>query len=465
MKTTEVDVVVIGAGITGLVAALHLMDAGKKVVLVEKNDRTGGQLQTVTEDGFVFETGPNTGVINNSDVIRLFERLHDRIQPETARKESKVRLIWKGSKFHALPNGLISAVSTPLFTFRDKIRICFEPWRPKGSDPMESVGALARRRLGKSFFQYAIDPFVSGVYAGDPDRLVTRFALPKLYNLEQNYGSFIRGSIKMHAAHKMPADPKVTKQVFSAPGGFGQLAQAITDAISLENIRLSAGKVEICPNDTEARFRWKTTLSEEIILSNSVVTTIPAYVLPEIVPFADTNLLDAISCMPYAPVIQVGVGIRSELQRVPMAFGGLVPSCESKGVLGILFPSSCFENRAPQGGATLSFFLGGRKHPEMLGWSDDEIRATVEDALVNMLGFPRGFKPDVVRIFRHERAIPQYEADSEARLKAIAKLEAEYAGLVLAGGIRDGIGLGDRVRQGSALSELEFNVSKGNSPI
>jgi protoporphyrinogen/coproporphyrinogen III oxidase len=447
MKKTEVDVVVIGAGITGLVTAFNLLEAGKTVVLVEKNDRTGGQLQTVTEDGFVFETGPNTGVLNNSEVIRLFERLQTRIQPETARKESKVRLIWKGRQFHALPHGHHLGITTPLFTLLDKIRICFEPWRPPGTDPMESVGALARRRLGKSFFQYAIDPFVSGVYAGDPDRLVTRFALPKLYNLEQKYGSFIRGALKLHASPKNPADQKVTKQVFSVPGGFGQLAQALTDAVSLENIRLSAGKIAICPGDTG--FRWETILSdkEEVILSNSVITTIPAYALPEILPFADSNLLDAVSGMPYAPVVQVGVGIRAESHRVPMAFGGLVPSCEGKDVLGILFPSSCFENRCPKGGATLSFFIGGRKHPEMLGWSDDQIRETVEDALVNMLGFPRGFKPDVLRIFRHERAIPQYEIDSEARLIAIEKLQLAHPGLILAGGIKDGIGLGDRIRQ------------------
>jgi protoporphyrinogen oxidase len=453
MKETEVDVVIIGAGITGLVTAFNLTQEGKKVVLLEKSDTTGGQMQTVNESGFVFEAGPNTGVLNNQEVVQLFERLGNRLQPETARKESKIRLIWKGKTFHALPHGHQMGITTPLFTFQDKLRICFEPWRSKGTDPMESVGALSRRRLGKSFFKYAVDPFVSGVYAGDPDRLVTRFALPKLYNLEQNYGSFIRGAIRLHHSNKSESEKKVTKQVFSVPGGFGKLAQALTEAISLENIRLSEGRTKITPS--EGKFRWKTIVQEkgEIIYSNHVITTVPAYALPELLPFLEEKTLRAISEMPYAPVVQVGVGIRrNEAQRVPIAFGGLVPSCEKKDVLGILFPSSCFENRAPKGGATLSFFLGGRKRPEILYWDDQKITETVKKALTEMLGFPQGYQPETLRIFRHKRAIPQYETDSETRLETIQALQSNYPGLYLAGGIRDGIGLGDRIRQATALS-------------
>lgn len=452
MKRTEVDVVVIGAGITGLVTAFQLIEAGKSVVLLEKADTTGGQLQTVNDNGFILETGPNTGVLNNPEVIQLFESLHNRIQPETARKESKIRLIWKGKSFHALPHGHQLGILTPLFTLRDKIGICFEPWRPKGNDPMESVGALSRRRLGNSFFKYAVDPFVSGVYAGDPDRLVTRFALPKLYNLEQNYGSFIRGALKLHHPHKSEIEKKVTKQVFSVPGGFGQLAQALTGAISMENIRLSAGNILV--NPIEGDFRWKTSMQEEEIYSSFVVTTVPAYALPGLLPFSEEKSLKAIACLPYAPVVQVGVGIRSEAHRVPIAFGGLVPSCENKDVLGILFPSSCFENRAPQGGAVVSLFLGGRKRPELLNWNDEKIIQTVETALIDMLGFPKGYKPETLRIFRHERAIPQYESDSETRLEAIHSMETQYPGLFLAGGIRDGIGLSDRIKQATILCQL-----------
>ena len=454
MRKTEVDVVVVGAGITGLVTAFNLIQSGKKVVLIDKADRTGGQMETITDQGFVFETGPNTGVLNNVEVIRLFDRLKGQIEAETAKKESKIRLIWKGKSFHALPDGFISAITTPLFSFTDKIRICFEPWRAKGTDSMESIASLTRRRLGKSFLDYAVDPFISGVYAGDPDRLVTRFAMRKLYNLEQNYGSFIRGAMKMPHPVKTSETIKVTKEVFSVAGGFGELSKSITDAISMEHIRLSVSSVSIEPS--EGDYRWVTTLgyTDEEVFSNHVVTTVPGFALPAILPFADEKAIEAIAAMMYAPVVQVGVGvIGKEAVRVPQSFGGLVPSCEGKDMLGILFPSSCFENRAPEGGATLSFFLGGRKRPEIVDWSDEQIRQVVEEALVSMLGFPEDYKPDALHIFRHKQAIPQYEADSEMRIAAIEKLQGNHPGLILAGGIRDGIGLGDRIKQGAEIAE------------
>lgn len=452
MKTTQTDVLILGAGITGLVTAFKLKKAGKKVVLLELRNRTGGQMETHSIDGFVLESGPNTGVLNNIHAMELFEELAERIQPETAQEAAKKRLIWKGRSFHALPSGLVSAVTTPLFSFSDKLRICLEPWRAKGTDPMESIAGISTRRLGKTFYQYAVNPFVSGVYAGDPERLVTRYATAKLYNLEQTYGSFVRGSIKLAKLPKTEQQKKVSKKVFSTPGGFGTLVQALTAAVGDENIRLNCGTLQVQP---AANGFWSVeslALGERFETAN-VVSTVPAYSLPELLPFADQNDLTTIAQMPYAPVIQVGVGIRSDEGRTPLAFGGLVPAIEKKDVLGILFPSSCFVNRCPEGGSTLAFFMGGRNHPEMLTMSDEQIESMVRKALTEMLGFSQGYKPDVLRIFRHERAIPQYEADSEARLQAIERIQQAHPGLILAGGIRDGIGLSDRIKQASLIAE------------
>ncbi|MDR0976961.1 MAG: protoporphyrinogen oxidase, partial [Prevotellaceae bacterium] len=184
----QTDIAIIGAGLTGLTTAFRLRS--RDLVVLERQPRTGGQIHTHRADGFTFESGPNTGVVSYPEVAELFADLAPACRLEEACPAAKRRLIWKGNRFHQLPSGLASAVTTSLFTFRDKLNILGEPWRPKGTDPDESVGALARRRLGRSFVDYAVDPFLSGIYAGDPDTLVTRYALPKLYNLEQQYGSF-----------------------------------------------------------------------------------------------------------------------------------------------------------------------------------------------------------------------------------------------------------------------------------
>jgi oxygen-dependent protoporphyrinogen oxidase len=243
----EKEIIIIGAGLTGLTTGFWLTRAGKDIQIIEQQNRIGGQIQTFQENGFIYESGPNTGVVSNPEVAELFEALSPACSLETAREESKRRLIWKGNRFHALPSGLSSAITTPLFSLYDKFRILGEPFRVKGNNPNESVGELTVRRLGKSFLNYAVDPFLSGVYAGDPMQLTTRYALPKLYNLEQEYGSFIRGSIAKAKLPKTERDRLATKKVFSAQGGLSQLTHAMAEAIGNDHITLSASDVTIQP--------------------------------------------------------------------------------------------------------------------------------------------------------------------------------------------------------------------------
>lgn len=445
----NIDTVVIGAGITGLSCAHELTRNSKQVRVLEKQDRIGGQIQSIKIGDFIFETGPNTGVVKHPEVAELFEQLSGRCELETALESSKRRLIWKGDRFHALPSSLGSALKTPLFTWHDKFRILGEPWRKRGDDPMESVGALAERRLGKSYVEYAVDPFLSGVYAGDPYKLPARLALPKLYQLEQNYGSFIRGSIAKAKLPKTERDRKATKKVFSARGGFTNLVNALIDSIGRENI--TTGAVDIRINPT-ADGKWaieytKDGVQEQITASN-VITTCGAYSLPQLLPFIESDTMKDLSNLFYAPVVQVGVGMKDCGDNQWLAFGGLVPSKEHKQVLGILFPSACFQGRCPEKGAAMAYFIGGARHPEMLEKRDAEFEALVNDTLVDMLKYAPGTKADAIKVFRHERAIPQYEASSDARLAAIAKVQKEYPTLRIAGNLRDGIGIGDRIKQG-----------------
>ena len=446
----ERDIVVIGAGLTGLSTAFNLRQKGRDVLVLEKENRIGGQIRTHREDGFTFESGPNTGVVSFPEVTELFQNLEGRCEMETARESSKRRLIWKGNKFHALPSGPLSAITTPLFTLSDKFRILGEPWRKKGTDPDEPVGSLAQRRLGRSFYEYAVDPFVSGVYAGDPMKLTTRYALPKLYNLEARYGSFIRGAMAKAKEPKTDRDRLVTKKVFSAKGGLEHLVEALAEDV---DIMLNARDIRINP---ESKGWWRVTFDNGAheVRCRHVITTVGAYELPQMLPFVPDHDLRPISQLYYAPIIQVCVGIRHASGLVYPAFGGLVPSKEQQRVLGILFPSECFVERAPEGGALYSYFMGGSRHADYLSKSDEEIRAIVLDAFHSMLKYPIGVEPDMIRIFRHEHAIPQYGVDSGARFEAVDRLQQQYPGLILAGNLRDGIGMGNRIHQGAEIAAL-----------
>jgi oxygen-dependent protoporphyrinogen oxidase len=454
MKT---DILIIGAGLTGLTTAYTLASKGKNVQILERMERPGGQILTYHEDGFTFESGPNTGSISTPEVAELFaelEKISDgKCKLETAPDAAKKRLIWKGDKFHALPSGLGSAISTPLFTLGDKFRILGEPWRKKGENPDETVGELTRRRLGKSFVDYAVDPFLSGIYAGDPNTLITRYALPKLYNLEQNYGSFVRGAMKKAKEPKTDRDRLATKKVFSAVGGLSNITKAMSDYLG-DRITLGINNLKITPSGST----WIATFTDrdgnhQSISALKVVTTCGSYVLPEILPFIEPSTMQKINNLKYAPMIEVSVGIKNTNGLDYKAFGGLVPTCEHKQILGILFPSACFTGRAPEEGALFSYFIGGVKHAEMLEKSDSELTTIVEDVFHEMLKFPKNVNPDLIRIFRHKNAIPQYEITTGERLDTVEQTEHKYEGLYIAGNLRDGIGMAHRIKQARDIAQ------------
>ena len=455
MIQKEVDVVVVGAGLTGLTAAFYLKKKGLQVAVVEKSKRIGGQIQTFHEDGFTFEKGPNTGVISYPEVAELFQDLAPLCQLETAKEEAKRRLIWKGKRFHEIPSSLWGGLSTPLFSWPDKFRILGEPFRKVGQDPNESIADLTRRRLGKSYLNYAVDPFLSGVYAGNPETLITRFALPKLYNLEQNYGGFIKGALAKAKEPKTERDRLATKQVFSAVGGLESIPKALGEKIGKENIYTQAEHTQVSP----IHGPWTTSFEQAgkpiQITSKQVITTTGGYTLAELLTFVEPQLLQAITNLQYAPVVQVSVGVKHTEGLDFNAFGGLVPSCEKREVLGILFPAACFEQRAPENGALFSFFIGGVKHANLTELKDQELEDLVIRNFHTMLHFPSSKQPDLIRIFRHKMAIPQYEITSKERFEAIDLIQQQYKGLHLGGNIRGGIGMADRIRQGVQLAQLK----------
>ncbi|MEA4936732.1 MAG: protoporphyrinogen oxidase [Paludibacter sp.] len=449
MKTLQADIVIIGAGLTGLTMAYYLKKAGLKVIVLDKRDRVGGVIHTCNEDGFTYEAGPNTGVISSPELVQLFRDLN--LQFEVPGAASKQRWIWKKGKWHALPSGLMSAIKTPLFPLKDKINILGEPFRRKGNDPDETVAALVRRRMGASFLTYAVDPFISGIYAGDPSALVTRFALPKLYALEQQYGSFIKGAVKKSKIPKSELEKQVTKEVFSLKGGLSKLIEALIDNMEEQDFILPVSYVSIDYKAARYYTNFIKEGEEQCISSTKVITTVDGVALPSLLPFLSPGILNQLSGIRYAKVVQVVAGYKHWQGIDIKAFGGLVPSVEKKDVLGILFPSALFENLTPKGGALLSVFMGGMKRPDIIEMPDDEIAGMAINAIMEMM--QTDSEPDLIRVFRYERAIAQYEKSSGLRFSAIREVERNYPGLVLAGNIRDGIGMSDRVRQAKTVAE------------
>jgi protoporphyrinogen/coproporphyrinogen III oxidase len=453
-------VTIIGAGLTGLSLAFFLQAKGISVMVVEKRNRAGGVMQTLEKDGFIYESGPNTGIIARGEVAELFKALAPDCTIELANPQSKNRWILKKGKWEPIPAGFFKAIKTPLFTLRDKFGILGEPFRKRGDNPMESIAGMVKRRMGKSYLDYAVDPFISGIYAGDPDQLITKYAMPKLYALEQNYGSFIKGAIKKSREAKTPVELQATKEVFAARGGFKQLVAALLGKLPEQNTYFGASALQI--NKENKGFTTAFTTADGtncLIHSDWVVSTVGGHSLKAMFDFIEDKELKPISDLRYAKVVQVVMGFSKWNGPKLNAFGGLIPSKEKRNILGVLFPSSIFGGRAPAGGALLSVFMGGIKKPEIIEMDDAALTDMAKAELEDLLQINRS-EMAFLDIFRYPHAIPQYDAASPQRLERIAKLEQQYPGLLLAGNIRNGIGISDRIGQAVDLAELIGNKIK-----
>lgn len=448
-----VEIAVIGAGLTGLTTAYYLKKKNKDFIVLEEKEKTGGVIQTCQENGFTYEEGPNTGVVGNPDVAELFEDLDGLCKCEIANEKVNKRYILKDGVWEAMPMGPMQAVNTPLFTFKDKFRLLGEPFRSRGTNPDEPLSEMVKRRMGQSFLDYAIDPFILGVYAGDPSRLITKYAFPKLYNLEQNYGSFIGGSIKKKFEKKDEREKKSTRKVFSVYGGLSLLISALLKSAGEDRFLLNVKNIEVNPAGDHFNVTATQNNEKVTITAKKVITTTGSYTLRSMLPFADNELIPAIEKLSYASVIQVVLGFNKWNGMELDGFGGLIPFREKRDILGVLFLSALLSQRAPEGGALCSVFMGGIRRQDMAVKTDNEIRKIVEYEFSDVMRLNE-FNPDLFKIIRYKQAIPQYGIESREKLYAIDKLQSTYKGLFIGGNIRDGIGMADRIKQGKHLAEI-----------
>ena len=452
MIEREIDILVIGAGLTGLTTSFYLKKHNKQFITLDCKDEIGGVIGTKEENGFIYETGPNTGVIGNTTVVEIFDELAGDCELETGGENVKKRYILKDGKWEALPSGLSSAIKTPLFTFKDKLRLLGEPFRKPGNNPHETLSDFVKRRLGNSFLQYAIDPFILGVYAGDPNYLIPKYALPKLYNLEQNYGSLIKGTFKKGFEKKTEMEKRVSRKVFSCKNGLSSLTNGLYKRAGIENFQFGLKNIKVdkvewhyITNFTDANGQ------ENRIKSHKVISTIGAYALEDTFTFIDQRTMNNISSLLYTQVIEVSIGFNKWDGIELDGFGGLIPSSEKRDILGVLYMSALFPNRAPKDGALITVFIGGVRRQDLISLNDDEIYALVERECSDLMKLSH-FAPNLFKIVRHSKAIPQYGVESGLRFDTIDGLERKHEGLILAGNMRNGIGMADRMQQGKDLA-------------
>lgn len=435
------DVAVVGAGISGLVTAFYLARGGRRVAVLEASDRVGGAIRSHEEAGFRFELGPNTVLANDPSVDALLADAALEDERLVAAPTSKKRYIWKGGRLVPLPGGPGGFLTTPLFSPGAKLRIFREPFvRPLDGDAEESVAAFVRRRLGPEMLDYAVGPFVSGVYAGDPERLSMRWAVRKLWTLEQAHGSLIRGAF---AKKKGPAPGG---KMFTLEPGLEALPRRLAERIG--DVRTLA-PVRTVTRDAEG---FVLDLEDGEVRAKRVVLAVPADALATLLEALSDGASRELADIPYAPVVSVALGFRrADVRHSLEGFGFLAPRKEDLRLLGCLFPSSLFAHRAPADHVALAAFAGGRTDPAILELDDGEIAAFVHAELDRALGL--GDQPVLRVIRRWPRAIPQYEMGHGRHVAFVDALERENPGLYVGGNVLGGISVPDCIRKAAALAD------------
>ncbi len=472
------QIAIVGGGIAGLAAAYELEKAraaGAQVdyALYEERPRLGGSLASEIVNGAVLERGPDSFLTEKPAAAELCRELGLGGELLPSNDVARKTYIVVRNRLVALPDGLMFLVPTKLiptaltrlFGLRTKIRMGLEllhASRPSGGD--ESVAALVRRHFGQEAVDRLADPLLSGIFGGDSAQLSARTVLPRLVEMESEYGSLTRGMLAAHRKMRgasRPANvkggaPGAFRSIFTAMrGGMQQLIDALTARLDPASMRLFTPVSGI----EKTADGWRVEANGATEIYDAVIMASPAWAAGALLGPVDAALGEELSGIPYSSSITVNlIYDEDQIGSLPDGFGFLIPVVEGRSMLACTFVHRKFLGRTPTGKATLRAFLGGMKNEALMAAPDEVLVATVRRELTEILGekiFPRETAPEHTQVSRWSRAMAQYAVGHQERIERIAARVAALPGLKLAGNAYDGIGIPDCIRLGrKAAKEL-----------
>ncbi|WP_207063875.1 protoporphyrinogen oxidase [Motiliproteus sp. SC1-56] len=435
---------IVGGGISGLSTAWFLRQRGHRVTLLEAREEAGGNLRTEHRNGFLIERGPNSTLNNRPALGTLFDGLG--ITPVEANAASKKRYVLRDGQLHALPMSPGSFIRTPLFSASGKLRLLAEPFIGRAPNE-ESVAEFVERRLGREFLDWAINPFVSGVYAGDPAQLSARAATAKVYALERDHRSLILGMINRMLFHKHRGGAGPSGKMISFADGMQVLAARLQEVLGED---LQCG-VRVDSVQTSAQ-GWQVRSGERTWEADDLVLSLPAAETAALLAPLDPAFASPLQSIEYPHVASVSLGFARQAIKHPLdGFGFLIPRRTGVETLGVLFPSSIFAGRAPADHCLLTCFIGGALNPELGSLDDDEVKRRVLRDITPLLGISGD--PALCSVNRWPRAIPQYSLGHLQRLESLEKIQTRFPGLHLRANWRDGISVADCVQNGHDFAQ------------
>lgn len=460
------DVVVVGGGVSGTSAAYALYKRGAEVLLLEAGDEVGGSMRSVvTPDGYTLDLGPNTLGTKDAALWNEFADLGITRQLIPAERAGRKRYFLKDGKPLAIPSSPVAMVRTPLISLEAKLRMLREPFAPAGAAADESVRSFFDRRIGPEAMARLVDPFVSGVYSGDPSQMSIKAAFPTLWEAERRGGSIIRGMLKGGKKAEGPKGPKMKSVTFNFAGGISTWPKAVARVLGERRVWRGARVTDLFNEAGTWRLVVERGGRSETVEARAVIVATPAYAAADLVADLDLAASSALRAIPYSSMAVVHLGYNREQVAHPLdGFGVLAPSCEQKPFLGILWTSSLFPAFAPRGKLLTTTLMGGALNPIRPEQSQEELVATAVRENEAVLG-ARG-KPELVHFARWPHAVAQYNFGHVERIAALERLEVARPGLYFAGSYRGGVGVPKCWRNAVDLADRVFvDLAGSREPV
>ncbi len=448
------DSIIIGAGISGLSVAHYLNKAGRKVLLLEASDRVGGVIQSLDADGFLLERGPNS-LRGTHELLELVDDLNLHTELVTADPKAPAYVYFRQA-LHPVPMSPPALLKTQLLSTKAKLRLLSEPFiGARRAMSEESLDSFVRRRLGDEIQERLVAPFVSGVYAGDPKQLSVQASFAKLAEFEAQSGSILKGAIKAaRTARKNSDKPQRSLRPYrlcSFRHGLETLPQVMAKSLG-KSVRTGATILKLAQiSASKFQISFEQQRETETIEARSLLVATPASVAAQLLGDLAPELASLLTEIPYTKLCAVPLAYRTEQLARPLdGFGFLAPRDQGLRILGSIWNSSLFTNRAPEGWVMLNNFIGGETDQAAFDLSDDELLAIVHRDLQTVLGITG--EPRRLPITRWQRAIPQYNLGHAARVAAIEAALSQQPGLWLVGNYLRGVAIGDCLKRGKELA-------------
>jgi oxygen-dependent protoporphyrinogen oxidase len=457
MNQQNKKVILIGAGISGISAAYWIKQYGFDVHVLEKSHRVGGVIETIREGGYLFEKGPNSFLDNAPDTMDLCAQLNLENELLKQSLRGNKRFIYLNGKLHEVPTGPGGLVKTELLSGKSKRGLLAEPFRKANRSPEdESLADFIRRRLGNEILDHLVTPFVSGVYAGDPEKLSLRGTFSMLYELERQHGGLLRGGIaRLFKRKKKTDEPQPKKKRAKNLCSYIDGMSVMTDALARELqgcIHLNAAIKEITYRPAEGfTVSWEDT-SAQTQHGDALVLAVPAYAVPALASSLLPHSVEYLRSIPHNRLNVVGMSYaKDQIRHECDGFGFLSPRGQDIRILGSIWSSSLFPRRAPGGERSLTVFIGGGLDPTAYELPDEELMRQIQGDLQKSLGVSG--EPRAVKIFRWEKAIPQYPIGHVEKIELLKQEQEKTPGLFLIGNYVNGVSTNDCIRNARQCAE------------